>query len=415
MEALELPDIGTLNDRMSAVAYTSGVTKGVDSEAAGMAAVALDVYMRDLITALINTRPQVGGTPSATASDAVPSSGINLESSKTQKPKASQKKTMTMKKRKKTLTARNLSTLLTMTPSLVHAPHLSSVERFTSHEALRSAPSRSQRIKHLEKAQKTRTEARSLPSITIEGEGEQQAGVDKEVTPHTSSALPIDEPQRDSEGKEKDEDTDREKEKDKDKDKDKGEAQEGAATTLDAAPSGAPGGDEVVPKQEEDSGAEFSTQPEAMVIDKPEATQGATRPSPTPVSLEAELFPELPTTAVASPAPPKTNGEADKESQTAAESTDKKDQQEKRENKIKAFHEMGDVASSDEEDDRHGPNHARKPNKDGKQDKTGSPQKTHKEQKSHHDKKDRGRLGLWKILTDILEGGARQAQVKSIA
>ena len=43
LEAQQLPDLQTLNDRMSSITYSSGCTAPVDAQAARLASVALDV------------------------------------------------------------------------------------------------------------------------------------------------------------------------------------------------------------------------------------------------------------------------------------------------------------------------------------------------------------------------------------
>lgn len=413
VEALELPDLGTLNDRMSAVAYSSGITKGVDGESAGMAAVALDIYMRDLISALVTSRPQSGSV----SGEAAESSGDKASSSQAKgKPRKQPKK--------KTLTSRHLSTLLSMRPSLIHSPRLASVERFTSHEALRTAPSRGQRIKRLERAQMDKAEARTL----------------------TGSVITI----KDIDG--------RPAIKDNDKVKDKESAATASSSTLPASVSAS--GDKTdamdltststdiaavankeanLPKLkvEDDATTDGDLLSQLVAVDtSARATSSSTSPAP-PVSLEAELFPELPPVSPAAAGAASTtagSSEKDKDKQKDVASADKggdgekdKAQKEKTENKIKAFHELGDVPSSEDEDEvlavqaaaRRGANDATDP-QNGKdhagkssKDKTGKKKKKKSSASSNSkpEKKETGRLGLWKILTDILEGGG--VQVKS--
>lgn len=364
---------------MSAVAYTSGITKGVDGEAAGMAAVALEVYMRDLITALVTSRPQSGAASVEAGSSSKAASLIQGKAKKAAK--------------KKTIASRHLSTLLTMKPSLLHSSHLSSVERFTSHEALRSAPSRSQRIKRLEKAQIEKAEAKTVavPTITIK-EDEELIGEKEAPAESTQPAEP-------AAG-------------------DKSDAMDLTSTDAPAAAAA----EETLPKPkvEDDTAADGDVLAQLMAIDNSALGTTSTSPAP-PVSLEAELFPELPPASIAAPDPTSPAGSSEKdkdkdkdksenENENEAEAARKKAEKEKTENKIKAFHELGDVPSSEDEDEsftmhaarkgqdgvspQKGKDHAEKASKDKK-----------KRKKNKQEKNETGRLGLWKILTDILEGG----------
>ncbi|CAD6584935.1 MAG: hypothetical protein CYPHOPRED_002891, partial [Cyphobasidiales sp. Tagirdzhanova-0007] len=126
LESQYLPDLQTLTDRMSAVAYASGRSAPVDPQAARLASVALDIYLKDILSALLGM--------------AQSSSRINT--------------TNNNNNNNSVITRTHLSALLQVQPSLFHAPHLTSIERFITAETLyEQSETREDRIAKMESAQ----------------------------------------------------------------------------------------------------------------------------------------------------------------------------------------------------------------------------------------------------------------------
>ena len=130
LQSAELPVLGTVQDRMSYIAYNSSLTGGADDAVASMLAVALEVrmrcprrpgltsfvqtYMRDLVSALVAVVPAHHRNTSST------------------KPAV--------------IGRDRVSALLDMSPALLHSAHLGSVERFFAHESLQNVPDRGDQL-----------------------------------------------------------------------------------------------------------------------------------------------------------------------------------------------------------------------------------------------------------------------------